>query len=95
MIYIIVHVPFVQKYLFLIICLRSDFVSKCATPKCHTTDALSLSINTIIIYIFIHYERYSEIPCKSSVVDPDPAFQVNPDTDPDTDPIRILGFDDQ
>jgi hypothetical protein len=28
-----------------------------------------------------HYEQYSEIPCKSSVVDPDPAFQVNPDTD--------------
>ncbi len=25
--------------------------------------------------------------------DPDPAFQVNPD--PDTDPIRIKGFDDQ
>jgi len=51
MIHIIVHVPFVQKYLFLIICLRSDFVSKCAAPKCHTTDALSLSINTIIVYM--------------------------------------------
>jgi hypothetical protein len=25
--------------------------------------------------------------------DPDPAFHVNPD--PDTDPARILGFDDQ
>ncbi len=28
-------------------------------------------------------------------VDPDPAFQVNPVTDPGTDPIRIQGFDDQ
>jgi hypothetical protein len=26
-------------------------------------------------------------------MDPDPAFQLNPD--PDTDPIRIQGFDDQ
>jgi hypothetical protein len=26
-------------------------------------------------------------------MDPDPAFQVNPNTDPD--PIRIQGFDDQ
>ncbi len=25
----------------------------------------------------------------------DPAFQVNLDTDPDTNPIRIQGFDDQ
>jgi hypothetical protein len=29
------------------------------------------------------------------VVDPDPAFQVNPVTDPGTDPIRIQGFDNQ
>ncbi len=28
---------------------------------------------------------------KSGVVDPDPVFQMNPDTDP----IRIQGFDDQ
>jgi hypothetical protein len=26
-------------------------ISKCATPKCHATNALSLSINTIIIYV--------------------------------------------
>jgi hypothetical protein len=25
----------------------------------------------------------------------DPAFKVNPDMDPDPDPIRIQGFDDQ
>ncbi len=59
-----VNVSFLQKYIFWIIRLRSDFVSKCAAPRCHTTDALSLSINTIIIYIFIYYEQYSEIPCK-------------------------------
>jgi hypothetical protein len=27
--------------------------------------------------------------------DPDPVFQVNSDTDPDLDPIRIQGFDEQ
>jgi hypothetical protein len=31
----------------------------------------------------------------NSVVDPDPAFQLNPDPDTDQDPVRIQGFDDQ
>jgi hypothetical protein len=29
------------------------------------------------------------------LLNPDPAFQVNPDPDTDTDPIRIKVFDDQ
>jgi hypothetical protein len=38
----------------------------------------------------------SDNPSGSVVdTDPDPAFQVNPDTEPDPDPVRIQGFDDQ
>ncbi len=72
---------------------RVIVTGKCATPKCHTTYALSLSINTVIIYVrrrvnfnTVYSEQYSENSCKStlfsSVVHPDPdhdpAFQVNP-----------------
>jgi hypothetical protein len=46
---------------------------------------------------WINNSAVNRIPCAqncgSGFTDPDPAFQVDPDTDPD--PIRIQGFDDQ
>ncbi len=52
------------------------------------TSSFSLiAIQEIIIFVCV---RTDFIPL-GSVVDPDPAFQVNPDTDP----IWIQGFDDQ
>ncbi len=33
--------------------------------------------------------------CGSGFIEPDPAFQVNPDPNTDPDPIWIQGFDDQ